>query len=162
MAEEDKILLTKEGVEELNKELRNLLDVEWPKVSEELQIARSQGDLSENADYDAARERQAHLEARIKEIDYMLQHAEIISEDQMDLKVVKPGTTVTILDLSEDDAEPESYKIVGYTETDPLNGKISNESPLAKAVLGHGVNEIVTVGVAEPYDVKILNIEFKN
>ena len=85
----------------------------------------------------------------------MLQNAEIISEDQMDLKVVKPGTTVTILDLSETDAEPESY------ETDPLNGKISNESPLAKAVIGHGVNEVVTVGVAEPYDVKILNIEFK-
>ncbi len=91
----------------------------------------------------------------------MLQNAEIISQDQMDLKVVKPGTTVTILDLSETDAEPESYKIVGFTETDPLNGKISNESPLAKAVIGHGVNEVVTVGVAEPYDVKILNIEFK-
>lgn len=92
----------------------------------------------------------------------MLQNAEVISEEQMDLKVVKPGTTVTILDLSEKDAEPESYQIVGYTETDPLNGKISNESPLAKAVLGHGVNEIVTVGVADPYDVKIVNIEFKN
>ncbi len=92
----------------------------------------------------------------------MLQNAEIISEDQMDLKVVKPGTTVTILDLSEKDAEPESYQIVGFTETDPLNGKISNESPLAKAVLGHGVNEIVTVGVADPYDVRIINIEFKN
>ena len=158
----DAVLLTQSGVEKLKQEKEQLINVERPKVIEELQLARSQGDLSENADYDAARERQAHLEARIKEIDYMLQHAEIISEDQMDLKVVKPGTTVTILDLSEDDAEPESYKIVGYTETDPLNGKISNESPLAKAVLGHGVNEIVTVGVAEPYDVKILNIEFKN
>ena len=158
----DAVLLTQSGVEKLKQEKEQLINVERPKVIEELQLARSQGDLSENADYDAARDKQAHIEARIKEIDYMLQHAEIISEDQMDLKVVKPGTTVTILDLSEDDAEPESYKIVGYTETDPLNGKISNESPLAKAVLGHGVNEIVTVGVAEPYDVKILNIEFKN
>ena len=154
--EQEKVLLTQSGLEKLEQERDRLINVERPKVIEELQLARSQGDLSENADYDAAREKQAHLESRIKEIDYMLQNAEIISEDQMDLKVVKPGTTVTILDLSETDAEPESYKIVGFTETDPLNGKISNESPLAKAVIGHGVNEVVTVGVAEPYDVKIL------
>ena len=134
--EHEKVLLTQSGVEKLEQERDNLINVERPKVIEELQLARSQGDLSENA--------------------------EVISEEQMDLKVVKPGTTVTILDLSEKDAEPESYQIVGYTETDPLNGKISNESPLAKAVLGHGVNEIVTVGVADPYDVKIVNIEFKN
>ena len=159
--DKDKVLLTKSGVEKLEEERDNLINVERPRVIEELQLARSQGDLSENADYDAARDKQAQIEQRIKEIEYMLQNAEIISEDQMDLKVVKPGTTVTILDLSETDAEPESYKIVGFTETDPLNGKISNESPLAKAVIGHGVNEIVTVGVAEPYDVKILNIEFK-
>ena len=158
--EHEKVLLTQSGVEKLEQERDNLINVERPKVIEELQLARSQGDLSENADYDAAREKQAHLESRIKEIDYMLQNAEVISEEQMDLKVVKPGTTVTILDLSEKDAE--RYQIVGYTETDPLNGKISNESPLAKAVLGHGVNEIVTVGVADPYDVKIVNIEFKN
>lgn len=160
--EHEKVLLTQSGIEKLEKERDNLINVERPRVIEELQLARSQGDLSENADYDAARERQAHLEARIKEIDYTLQNAEVISEEQMDLNVVKPGTTVTILDLSEEDPQPESYKIVGYTETDPLNGKISNESPLAKAVLGHSVNEIVTVGVADPYDVRIVNIEFKN
>ena len=159
--DKDKVLLTKSGVEKLEEERDNLINVERPRVIEELQLARSQGDLSENADYDAARDKQAQIEQRIKEIEYMLQNAEIISEDQMDLKVVKPGTTVTILDLSETDAEPESYKIVGFTETDPLNGKISNESPLAKALIGHGVNEIVTVGVAEAYDVKIVDIEFK-
>ena len=91
----------------------------------------------------------------------MLQNAEIISEEQMDLNIVKPGTTVTLLDLSEKDAEPETYTIVGSFETDPVNGKISNESPLAKAVIGHGINEIVTVGVANAYDVKIIDIEFK-
>ena len=90
----------------------------------------------------------------------MLQNAEIISEEEMDLNIVKPGTTVTILDLSEEDAEEERYQIVGSFETDPLNGKISNESPLAKALIGHGVNEIVTVAVADPYDVKIKKIEF--
>ena len=158
--DKDKVLLTKSGVEKLEEERDNLINVERPRVIEELQLARSQGDLSENADYDAARDKQAHLESRIKEIDYMLQHAEIISEDQMDLKVVKPGTTVTILDLSLDDPEEEKYTIVGSFETDPVNGKISNESPLAKALIGHGVNEIVTVGVAEAYDVKIVDIEF--
>ena len=154
--EQDKVLLTKSGVEKLQQERDNLINVERPKVIEELQLARSQGDLSENA-----RDKQAQLEQRIKEIEYMLQNAEIISEEQMDLNIVKPGTTVTLLDLSEKDAEPETYTIVGSFETDPVNGKISNESPLAKAVIGHGINEIVTVGVANAYDVKIIDIEFK-
>lgn len=157
--DKDKVLLTKSGVEKLEEERDNLINVERPRVIEELQLARSQGDLSENADYDAARDKQAQIEQRIKEIEYMLQNAEIISEEQMDLNVVKPGTTVTILDLSLDDPE-EKYTIVGSFETDPVNGKISNESPLAKALIGHGVNEIVTVGVAEAYDVKIVDIEF--
>ena len=99
----EKVLLTKSGVEKLEKERDNLINVERPKVIEELQLARSQGDLSENADYDAARDKQAQLEQRIKEIEYMLQNAEIISEEEMDLNIVKPGTTVTILDLSEED-----------------------------------------------------------
>lgn len=158
--EQEKVLLTKSGVEKLEKERDNLINVERPRVIEELQLARSQGDLSENADYDSARDKQAQLEQRIKEIEYMLQNAEIISDDQMDLNIVKPGTTVTILDLSEKNPEPEKYTIVGSFETDPLNGKISNESPLAKALLGHGINEIVTVGVAEAYDVQIKDIEF--
>lgn len=158
--EHEKILLTQSGVEKLKVERDHLVNVERPKVIEELQLARSQGDLSENADYDSAREKQAHLELRIKEIDYMLQNASIISEEQVDLTVVKPGTTVTVLDLSEKDAKPTAYAIVGSFETDPANGKISNESPLAKAIMGHGVNEIVTVGVAEPYDVRITKIEF--
>ena len=158
--DKDKVLLTKSGVEKLEEERDNLINVERPRVIEELQLARSQGDLSENADYDAARDKQAQIEQRIKEIEYMLQNAEIISEEQMDLNVVTPGTTVTILDLSLDDPEEEKYTIVGSFETDPVNGKISNESPLAKALIGHGVNEIVTVGVAEAYDVKIVDIEF--
>ena len=116
--------------------------------------------MSENADYDSARDKQAHIESRIKEIDQMLLHVQIIDESQMDSAVAKPGATVTILDLSEEGAEPESFTIVGTFETDPLNGKISNESPLAKAILEHGVNEIVSVGVAEPYEVKILKIEY--
>ena len=116
--------------------------------------------MSENADYDSARDKQAHIESRIKEIDAMLLHVQIIDESQLDSTVAKPGATVTILDLSEENAEPESFTIVGTFETDPLNGKISNESPLAKAILDHGINEIVSVGVEIPYEVKILKIEY--
>ena len=156
----DAVLLTQSGVEKLKKEREQLINIERTKVIEELQLARSQGDLSENADYDSARDKQAHIESRIKEIDQMLLHVQIIDESQMDSAVAKPGATVTILDLSEEGAEPESFTIVGTFETYPLNGKISNESPLAKAILEHGVNEIVSVGVAEPYEVKILKIEY--
>ncbi|MCD7810058.1 MAG: transcription elongation factor GreA [Erysipelotrichaceae bacterium] len=156
----NEVLLTQSGVEKLQQEKEDLINIERPKVIEELQLARSQGDLSENADYDAARDKQARIESRIKEIEQMLMHVTIIDESQLDSSVAKPGATVTILDLSESDAQPEVYQIVGSTETDPLNGKISNESPLAKAIIDHGVNEIVSVGVAEPYEVKILNIEY--
>ncbi len=158
--EENKVLLTLSGIERLKKEREDLVNIERPRVIEELQAARAQGDLSENADYDAARDKQAALEARIKEIDSMLQHAEIINEDDTDVAVVKPGTTVTLLDLA--DNEEGVYTIVGSFETDPKHGKISNESPLAKAIISHGVNEIVTVAVEEPYEVKILKIEYKN
>ncbi len=141
MAEEDKILLTKEGVEELNKELRNLLDVEWPKVSEELQIARSQGDLSENADYDAARNRQAEVRARIEELEHILSNAKIIgkAEGKSKKNVVHLGCKVTYLDLS--DNEEYTYEIVGAVQADPLNGKISNESALGTALLGKPVSD---------------------
>ena len=157
--EENKVLLTGSGIEKLRKEREDLINVERPRVIEELQAARAQGDLSENADYDAARDKQAALEARIKEIDNMLQHAEVISEDETDVAIVKPGTTVTLRDLA-DDIE-ETFTIVGSFETDPANGKISNESPLAKAILGHSMNETVTVAVEEPYEVKILKIEYR-
>lgn len=155
----DEVLLTQQGVEKLKQEKEQLINIERPAVIEELQLARSQGDLSENADYDAARDKQAHIETRIKEIEQMLMHVKIIEEDG-DTNVAKPGATVTILDLSEKNAEPEVFTIVGTFETDPLNGKISNESPLAKAIIDHAVNEIVTVGVAEPYEVKIVKIEY--
>lgn len=157
---DNKVLLTLEGIQKLKEEKKHLIEVERPKNIEELQLARSQGDLSENADYDAAREKQAHIESRIKEIDSMLQHAEVIDESSMDTNIVKPGATVELLDLSEENPEVETYTIVGTFETDPLNGKISNESPLAKAIIDHTVNEIVTVGVAEPYDVKIVSIKY--
>ena len=156
MAEHEKVLLTKSGIEKLRNERDLLVNVERPKVIADLQAARAQGDLSENADYDAARERQAEVEARIKEIDVMLQNAQLIDEDDIDLKVVRPGMRIRMLDLA-DNVENE-YVIVGSFETDPDNGKISNECPLAKAIMGHGLGETVTVMVEEPYQVKILDI----
>lgn len=156
MAEHEKVLLTKSGIEKLRQERDLLVNVERPQVIADLQAARAQGDLSENADYDAARERQAEVEARIKEIDVMLANAELIDEDDIDLKVVRPGMSVRMLDLA--DNEENEYVIVGSFETDPDNGKISNECPLAKAILGHGAGEVVTVMVEEPYQVKILEI----
>ena len=160
MAEHEKVLLTKSGIEKLRQERDLLVNVERPKVIADLQAARAQGDLSENADYDAARERQAEVEARIKEIDVMLQNAELIDEDDVNLEVVRPGMNVRMLDLA-DDVENE-YVIVGSFETDPDNGKISNECPLAKAIMGHGVGDVVTVMVEEPYEVKILEIKPRN
>ncbi len=157
--EENKVLLTLSGIEKLKKEREDLINIERPKVIEELQAARAQGDLSENADYDAARDKQASIESRIKEIDNMLQNAEVIDENDGDVEVVRPGTTVTLLDLSNN--VEETLTIVGSFETDPKHQKISNESPLAKAILGHFVNETVTVAVEDPYDVKILDIHFK-
>lgn len=157
MAEHDKVLLTKSGIEKLRHERDLLVNVERPKVIADLQAARAQGDLSENADYDAARERQAEVEARIKEIDAMIQNAEMIDEDAVDLQIVKPGMQVKMLDLA--DNVENQYAIVGSFETDPDHGKISNECPLAKAIIGHAVGETVTVMVEEPYQVKILEIK---
>ena len=156
MAEHEKVLLTKSGIEKLRQERDLLVNVERPKVIADLQAARAQGDLSENADYDAARERQAEVEARIKEIDVMLQNAQLIDEDDVSLQVVRPGMRVRMLDLADD--EENEYVIVGSFETDPDNGKISNECPLAKAIMGRGVGDVVTVMVEEPYQVKILEI----
>ena len=157
MAEHEKVLLTKSGIEKLRQERDNLVNVERPKVIEALQAARAQGDLSENAEYDSARERQAEVEARIKEIDAMLQNEEVIDEEGVDLRIVKPGMRVQMHDLADD--VDYLYTIVGSFETNPDDGKISNECPLAKAVIGHAVGETVTVMVEEPYQVQITNIQ---
>ena len=146
-----KVQISREGFEKLKAERENLINVERPAVIEEIKLARSQGDLSENADYDAARDKQARIEERIKEIEVMMQNAVIIGSDvKVDTHVVNLGATVTVLDLSEENPEPDTFTILGSTETDPLHGKISNESPLAKALMTHKIGDVVTVGVAKP------------
>ena len=154
-----KVQISKEGFEKLKAERENLINVERPAVIEEIKLARSQGDLSENADYDAARDKQAHIEARIKEIEVMLENAKIIESADIDKSTVQMGAIVTIESLDEN--KEAAYKIVGSFETDPFNGKISNECPLAKAIIGHGINEIVSVGVAKPYEVRIKAISYE-
>ncbi len=152
----EKFQLTKEGVSKLEAEYRHLLDVERPAITKELVEARALGDLSENADYDAAREGQARVESRIREIEAILSNYELISE-RGSTKSVQIGCSVTIKMIDFD--EEEKYEIVGVIEANPLENKISNEAPLAKAILGHKIGDVVEVEVAKPYKVEILAIE---
>ena len=152
---EEKFYVTEEGLNDLKNELSTLIHVTREEVIEELKAARAQGDLSENADYDAARDHQAKVEARIKELEHQIKNAEVITENKK-TNFVRIGSTV---DLQEMDTNNKlTYKIVGSVEADPLNGLLSNVTPLAEAILDQRVNDVVTVKVDEPYDVKILKI----
>lgn len=151
---DNKFIMTAEGYLQAEEELNELKNVKRPEVIKALKEARAQGDLSENADYDAARNEQAQIEAKIQELEYKLEHAEII--DNKDKNIVNLGSTVTI---SYDDGEVEEYKLVGSMEADPFENKISNESPLGIALLSHRIGD--TVNVASPnggYNIKIEKI----
>ena len=158
----EKFYVTKEGYNDLVKEHEELVHKTRAEVIVELQEARAQGDLSENADYDAAREHQAQVEARIRELEALIKNSEIIEESDGKKKaannaVVKLGSVVTLKDLS--DNVESTFSIVGSIEADPLNGKLSNNTPLAEAILDHKVGDVVTVSrVDEPYDVEITKI----
>ena len=152
---EEKFYVTEEGLNDLKKELDTLIHVTREEVIEELKAARAQGDLSENADYDAARDHQAQVESRIKELEHQIKNAEIISEKRK-TSFVRIGSTVEIQEL--DTKNKLTYKIVGSVEADPLNGLLSNVTPLAEAIMDHRANDVVTVNVDVPYDVKILKI----
>ena len=142
------------GYLEAETELNELKNVRRQEIIEAIKEARAQGDLSENADYDAARNEQAIVEAKIQELEYKLEHAEII--DNTDKNIVNLCSTVTI---SYDDGETEEYKLVGSMEADPFENKISNESPLGIALLKHKIGDVVEV--ASPnggYNIKIEKI----
>ncbi len=136
-----KTLLTKEGLKELQDELDELINVKRPANLKAIKEARALGDLSENADYDAAKNDQAELEGRIKKIERMLENYEIIEKKTTDK--VGLGSTVNIKYI--DDDETDEYKIVGSQEADPFESKISNESPIAKALLNKKVGDVVEV-----------------
>ncbi len=149
------VYLTEQGLQEIKDELDYLKLEKRPEVIKALKEARALGDLSENAEYDAARNEQAIVESRIKELEVMVEKAEIISA--VNTNVVSIGTKVKIEYV--DDNEQEEYSIVGSKEADPFANKISNESPIAKAILGSKVGSIVSVDSPNgKYDVKIIAI----
>ncbi len=156
MAEKTK--LTKAGYKKLEDELRYLIDVEREEVKRQLAEARAQGDLSENADYDAARTKQAEVESRIKEIEYILNNCDIIEENSRGNRVAL-GSTVKIKYL--ESGKEAEYMIVGSVESDPFNGKISNSCALGEAIIGKQVGDIVEVKAIKTYKVEILKIGSK-
>jgi len=139
------VLLTEEGLEKINKELEELKTKKRHEVAARLKEAIALGDLSENSEYDAAKEEQAFIESRIVTLENMLRNAKIISQDSLRKDIVSIGTKVTIQELPEGDVE--TYTIVGSAESDPLSGRISNESPIGKELIGKRVGEIVDVPV---------------
>lgn len=148
--------ITKDGLNELKDELENLTTVVRPEVVNAIKEARALGDLSENAEYHAAREKQGQVESRIRELEYLIENAIIIKEGSSNK--VSIGSIVEIKYI--DDGETEEYKIVGSTEADPFNNKISNESPIAKVILGKKVNDIVSVESPNGnYDIQIISIK---
>ena len=156
----EKFYVTQEGYNDLVKELDNLVHNVRAEVIVELQEARAQGDLSENADYDAARDHQAQVEGRIRELEALIKKAEIISESEGADQVEKVGIgrEVTFKDLS--DGTVMTYSIVGTIEANPFEGKISNDSPVARRLMDKKVGDVVTIdNVSEPYEIEILSIK---
>ena len=156
MAVKTENYITKEGLETLKAELENLTKVERPDVINAIKEARALGDLSENAEYHAAKERQGQVETRIKELEYLIEHSIIIEEGKS--SKVRVGSTVEIKYI--DDNEIEEYKIVGSTEADPFENKISNESPLAVVIMDKKVGDIVSVDSPNgSYNIEIVSIK---
>ena len=155
MPKAKEIYLTSEGLEEIKKELEHLKLVKRPEVINSLKDARALGDLSENAEYDAARNEQAIVEGRIVELEAMVENAVVIEKVNTDC--VSIGTKVKIEYV--EDKDTEEYSIVGSKEADPFQNKISNESPIAQAIMGLKVGDIAHVSSPNgQYDVKILQI----
>ena len=161
MAETESVkknLMTYEGLKTLEAELEELRTVKRKEISEKIKEAREQGDLSENAEYDAAKDEQRDVEARIEELENILKNAEVIDEEEVDIKTVNIGCKVKVLDMTFD--EELTFAIVGSTEANSLSGKISNESPVGKALIGAKRNQVVTVAMpGGEMKYKVLKIE---
>ena len=156
-----KHILTYAGLKQYEDELQNLKVVRRKEVAQKIKEAREQGDLSENAEYDAAKDEQRDIELRIEELEKLLKNAEVVVEEEIDVNKINIGCKVKLLDV-EYDEEMEFY-IVGSTEANSLKGKISNESPVGKALLGAQVGEIVNVETqAGVLQYKVLEIQRSN
>ena len=156
-----KNLLTYQGLQKLENELQELKVVKRKEIAQKIKEAREQGDLSENAEYDAAKDEQRDIEARIEELEKILKNAEVVDEEEVDLDKISVGCQVKILDIEFD--EELEYKVVGSTEANSLTGRISNESPVGRAIMGASVGDIVTVETpAGDLQYKILEIQRSN
>ncbi len=159
--EEKKNILTYEGLRKYEDELHDLKVVKRKEVAQKIKEAREQGDLSENAEYDAAKDEQRDIEARIEELEKILKNAEVVDEEEVDLDKINIGCKVTILDMEE--SEELEYKIVGSTEANSLKGRISNESPVGRALMGKKIGDVVEVETqVGPIKYKVLEIQRSN
>ncbi|WP_029608882.1 transcription elongation factor GreA [Mycoplasma simbae] len=157
---QDKIYLAQETLDKYNAEYQELVNVKRKEVQQALKEARAQGDLSENAEYDAARELQGAVEGRIRELEAILERAEVITnEDARGTTKIGVGATVTYEKV--DSGEIKKVTIMGVHDSDPLNNKISNESALAVALADAKIGQIVEVDVASKYSIKIIDVEYK-
>lgn len=158
MATEKSYYMTQEGKEKLENELIFLKTEKRKEVVERIKIARDFGDLSENSEYDSAKEEQGFVETRIAQVEKMIRQAVIIEQDDANTNVVSLGKMVTFKEVP--NGEEESYTIVGSAEADPLEGKISNDSPMAQSLLGHEVGTEVTVDTpGGDFKVKIVDVK---
>lgn len=158
MENANRTVVSAEGLRQMEEKLKYMTTVRRAEVAEHLNIARGFGDLSENAEYDEAKDEQAKLEADIVELEAALRNVVVIDDQDVTTDFVNVGTTVRVLYL--DDDEEEEFTIVGARESDPMNNKISNESPIGSAMLRHKVGEVVTVEAPDgPYELKILEIK---
>lgn len=156
-----KNILTYQGLQKLEEELQNLKVVRRKEVAQKIKEAREQGDLSENAEYDAAKDEQRDIEARIEDIEKILKNAEVVVEEEVELDKISIGCKLKILDVEEN--EELEYKIVGSTEANSLKGKISNESPVGKALLGAKIGDVVKVEThVGELEYKVLEIQRSN
>ena len=156
-----KNILTYQGLQKLEEELQNLKVVRRKEVAQKIKEAREQGDLSENAEYDAAKDEQRDIEARIEDIEKILKNAEVVVEEEVELDKISIGCKVKNLDVEEN--EELEYKIVGSTEANSLKGKISNESPVGKALLGAKIGDVVKVEThVGELEYKVLEIQRSN
>lgn len=153
-----KNILTYEGLKRYEEELQNLKVVKRKEVAQKIKEAREQGDLSENAEYDAAKDEQRDIELRIEELEKLLKNAEVVVEDEIDLDKINIGCKVKVYDVDED--EEMEFKIVGSTEANSLQNKISNESPVGQALMGKKAGDVVDVETqAGVIQYKVLEIQ---
>lgn len=154
---ENEVFVTQEGLERMEAELDELKSVKRKEMADRIKVALEFGDISENSEYDEAKNEQAKLEEKIAKLEMMLSNAKVIDEEKLDTSIVSLGSKVKIKDLEYN--EVEEYTVVGSAEADPLEGRISNESPVGKAILGHKKGETVEIEVmGQKIKYKIMSI----